>query len=510
LAAVAVATLAASACSGGGSSPSAASGEPRLGGSATFLVNKEPRTLDPATLSNQGPQDGVLGNALYGQLVTTDPEDHSVVPKLARVLESENGIEWTLTLRDGLTFSDGSPFDAAAVQFAWDRMKDPAIGALDGGYARTVAATEVTSPTTLSVRLSEPTMQFGQTLAATAMNWIASPAALRQGSAGFDARPIGAGPFTLDRWSRGGDIALTKNSSYYDAPRPYLDRLTVRAMADQNQRLSTLKSGGAELVLSLSAGDRPTAEAAGFVVTPVRQSGGLAFVLNSAAAPFDDIRARRAVNAALDLEALNDVRNRGNGTVPTTLFTETSPFYDPELRLPGHDPELAQRLFDELAAEGKPVKFSILAFPTTENQRSAQAVQSQLMTFGNVQVDVEVGDYASIGAKLASGDYQFGTTAISAFEPEPVFSRRLQSGSTANFSEVADAELDDALRSGRTASDEGQRVAAYRTVQARFIELVPMILYVRSETSVIAAPTVGGVALSGIDSPSVDTLWLSD
>ncbi|GGL12548.1 ABC transporter substrate-binding protein [Nocardia jinanensis] len=508
LAVVAAATLAASACGGGGNSP-AATGEPRPGGAATFLVNKEPRTLDPATLSNLGPQDGALGNALYGQLVGTDPADHSIVPKLAQSLESKDGIEWTLTLRAGLTFSDGSPFDAGAVQFAWDRMKDPAVGALDGGYARTVAATEVTSPATLSIRLSEPTRQFGQTLATTAMNWIASPAAVEKGAAAFDANPIGAGPFTLDSWSRGGDIVLAKNPSYYDAPRPYLDRLTIRAMADQNQRLSTLQSGGADLILSLSAGDRPTAEAAGFVVTPVDQSGGLAFVLNNAAAPFDDIRARRAVNAALDLDALNDVRNRGNGTVPTSLFTETSPYHDPALGLPGHDPGLAQRLFDELAAEGKPVRFSILAYPTTENQRGAQAVQSQLSTFANVQVDVETGDYAAIGAKLAAGDYEFGITGINSFEPEPIFSRRLQSGSTANFAEVADPELDEALRLGRMATDEGQRTEAYRKLQERFIELLPMILYTRNETAVIAAPTVGGVALSGIDAPLVDTLWVT-
>src|ERR1700755_3099916 len=109
--------------------------------------------------------------------------------------------------------------------------------------------------------------------------------------------------------------------------------------------------------------------------------------LNSRRAPFNDVRARRAGAAALDRDGLNLAVYKGTGKVADPLFDQSSPFYtDTPLRKP--DKDTAQKLLDQLAAEGKPVSFTFSAFATSENRALAEAVQAQLSAFKNVTMQV--------------------------------------------------------------------------------------------------------------------------
>lgn len=144
-----------------------------------------------------------------------------------------------------VTFSDGTPLDAEAVKFNWDRLRDPATASGSVGEASQIASTEVLDPTTLQVELAAPNPNYAHSVIVSSMNWIASPNALQQGAAAFDENPIGAGPFTLANWSRQDVIELEKNPTYWDAPRPYLEGLTIRTSADTTQRLNSITTGGA-------------------------------------------------------------------------------------------------------------------------------------------------------------------------------------------------------------------------------------------------------------------------
>ncbi|GGL12310.1 ABC transporter substrate-binding protein [Nocardia jinanensis] len=496
-----------SGCGAGTKSSPGAVGEPEFGGSITLMTNKDPRILDPGVMSNQGPQDGALGNALYGQLVASDATTGEITPELAESLTSQDGSTWTLTLRDGLVFSDGSPFGADAVAFGWDRMKDPTLGALDGGHAAGIVSTTVLSPTTLRIDLVAPTMQFGRTVAATALNWIASPAALRAGPRAFDNAPIGAGPFVLQRWVRGGALDLVKNPNYFDAPKPYLDTLRIVPTADQNQRFASLQSGAAQVIFEPTRLNEQRARDAGMTPIVVEHSGGIIYALNNARGPFSDVRARKAVSAAIDLEQFNLIRS-GVPDDPDTLFVDSSPFYDPDKKIHVHDPVLAQKLLDELAAEGKPLSFSITAYSTPESQRGSQALQAQLLRFDNIEVTVESMDFAGLAARLNSGDYDMSITGMNGTDPEPMFYQRLFSQSRGNPFKVVDPQLDEALAQGRMSTDVDERRRAYGTVQDRLIELTPFILYTRPGSALLSAPTVGGVSFTGLDSPSVAGLWV--
>src|SRR5262245_39293060 len=117
-------------CGGGGGAATGEAvtgptGEPKSGGSLTLIMPNEATSLDPAQLNNVYTHGSAFGNALYGQLFTNDPVSGELLPGMAESIETTDGTNYTLKLRAGLTFSDGTPLDAAAVKYNWDRMHDP-------------------------------------------------------------------------------------------------------------------------------------------------------------------------------------------------------------------------------------------------------------------------------------------------------------------------------------------------------------------------------------------------
>lgn len=135
---------------------------------------------------------------MYGALLNYDFDTGEIEPGMAESFTTEDGKTWTLKLRPGLTFTDGTPFDAAAVAFNWDRALDPALLSPSAAVAKTIDW-EVVDPTTLSVTAQDVNYQldFGLT---EALAYIASPTAIKEKGPDFGSNPVGAGPFTLTSW----------------------------------------------------------------------------------------------------------------------------------------------------------------------------------------------------------------------------------------------------------------------------------------------------------------------
>ncbi|MET7400583.1 ABC transporter substrate-binding protein [Dactylosporangium sp. NPDC005572] len=491
--------------SGGGD---ASAGPPQSGGAITLLQVSEPRSLDPAVLSNGFSTNGALGNALYGALITNDPKTGALAYGLAQSLTSaDGGKTWVLKLRAGLKFSDGSAFDAAAVKYNWDRIKDPKLGSQSLSTAAYIDATEATDTQTLTFTLRAPVANFGQGIATTSLTWIASPAALQAGQQAFDAKPIGAGPFTLTSWTRQDKIVVARNASYFDAPKPYLNSITFRTNGDENQRLATLTTGGGDLMISINPQYADKAEASGLGVARQAISGGNVLLFNMAQAPFDDQRARAAVTKAIDLNAVNAAVYSGKGIVPNTLFDSASPFYS-DIKLTGYDKTGAQTLFDELAKAGKPLSFTMYSYPTSESKAVVQAIQAQLSAYKNVTAKVEVLDFAGAAAKFAQKQYQAIISGITFLDPEITLWQNLRTGSPGNYVGISDPQLDTALDAGRAETDVAKRKDAYADAQTRIAGLNPFITYVRSAPAIVTSKKVHGVALYGVGSLLVDGLWV--
>ncbi|MCD4524228.1 ABC transporter substrate-binding protein [Nocardioides sp. cx-173] len=507
------ATLALAACSGTESSGEGegAQGGPVSGGSLTLISNGEPRGLDPAVMQSQWAYNAGVGAALYGGLLYADSATGEITPHMAESWETaDNGKTFTLKLREGLTFSDGTPLDASAVKFNWDRMKDPAIAPAHSSVAAMVETNEVVDDTTLKVTMVEPTPQFAQGIVQVTMNWIASPKALAAGPDAFNANPVGAGPFTLVKWTPNDVIELEKNQNYFEGPdKPYLDKLVIRTLIDTNQRYNTLISDGADVITENSPVTRSKLEAEGYHVVSDLVSGGSYMSLNALKPPFDDVRARQAVAAAIDLDVLNDVLYQGKGTMSHTLFTEDSPFYS-DKTLDAYDPEKAEELFDELAAEGKPVTFEFLNYGSTEIAQLGESLITQLSKYDNVKMTMRTIEISAIGMSLATGDYDMAVNgALFTGDPEPRLSINFISTSTLGRV-VNDPEIDKVLQEGRLGKTLEERKAAYDRFQDLLIEKRPAIFYTVPEPALIFGDKVGGVDQQSMGTPKVEDFWIAE
>ncbi|MFB9783697.1 ABC transporter substrate-binding protein [Rhodococcus baikonurensis] len=482
------------------------SGDPVSGGIGRMIELAEPRSLDPALIANSYANSPLLGNALYGTLMINNIETGAIEYKMAEnFFSTDGGKTFTLVLRDGLTFSDESPFTAQSVKTAWEHVKDPATASPDIPQARMIESTAVEDDRTLSINLVEPIPSFANAILQTSLNWIASPETLAADQAHKDSNPIGAGPYTLESWSRQDVIRLARNENYYDAPRPYLKRLEIRAIPDAEQRYNTLLTGGADLALEGSWQNVDKARNTGLQSSVVKLGGGTALVLNNTKAPFNDPRARKALATALNLDMLNTAVYEGTAKIPTHLFDESSPFYtDIPLAQQNHDE--AQRLLDELASEGKPLEFTLSLYPT--GRSLGEAVQTQMSVFDNVTVKVRSIDLAQVGRILGQKDYDVISSTVVVSDPEPRLWFGFHSTSSGNFSGVSDPQLDEALDRGRVSQDETERVAAYAAVQKRLAELNPVVFYTRAAPAVIANGDVGGIVQYGMGSVLPEDLWI--
>ncbi|WP_084692041.1 ABC transporter substrate-binding protein [Parafrankia elaeagni] len=500
------------ACGGGGDDPrggaGGATGAPVSGGEGRVLLLNDPRTLDPAALGNAYASGALLGNALYGTLLVND-EKGVLHPSMAESFESaDGGATFELKLRPGLVFSDGSPLDAAAVKFNWDRIKDPALGSVNRAEASMIASSEVVDAVTLRATLASPIPKYSEAVVTTALNWIASPAALQAGGRAFDERPIGAGPFTLRSWTRQADIRLARNPRYWDAPKPYLDSLVLRAALDNNQRYNTLITGGADIAIDSSWVNLDKADKAGLATNFLEASGGLFAALNMRRAPFDDIRARQAFVKAIDLEALNLAVYNGTARMTDSLFSEASPFHA-DKPLQKFDREGAQRLLDELAADGKPLSFTFTTTPNSENRKMAENLQAQLASYQNVSFQPRIIEIAEFAALRTSHDYDAVITSALFQDPDPRLPTAFLGSSPANLPGIDDPELNTALLAGRTATSDGERARAYDTVQDRLIELAPALFLARGPLGTIGSRDVGGFQQYGLGSLLPEEIWIS-
>jgi peptide/nickel transport system substrate-binding protein len=488
-----------------------AEGDPLSGGIARIMQFSEPRTLDPAVMANAFPNNAILGNALFGSLLVNDSTSGEISMSLAESFETaDGGSSFTIKLRPGLVFSDGTPLNSEAVKFNWDRIKDPlTVGAPinNVNVARMIEESTVADEQTLNVKLAQIDPNYGQAIVSTSLNWIASPAALQAGPEQFDRNPVGAGPFTLTEWVRGDVMKLSKNASFWDSPKPYLDGLELRASQDSSQRLNTLISGGVDIDLDANPQTTKRGMDAGLAVHQQELNGGQSLVLNCATGPLSDPRAREALAKAIDRDALNVAVFSGLGTTADSLFASESPFRTDQ-KFSEFDRAQAQEIFDQLADEGKPLKFTISSYPSTETRAISEAVQAQLSTYNNVDVDVKILDFTQAASITSTRDFEALTAGMTFLDPENLVWSHFHKDANSNYMGIKDDALSNALDDGRRSTDGEVRKNAYSIVQDRLSELNPMIFYGRQILSVLTSENVGGVKLYGNGSLRIEEVWM--
>lgn len=477
LAAATTLTLVIAGCAGGGGSASSGSQTPIAGGDITVMSAGGIGSWDPA-LAFFGTLPGVATDrlvAVYGQLVYVD-QSGELVPSLAEGLVSEDGgATWTLTLREGITFTDGTPFDAEAVKFNWDRIADPATAAPTAALAQSFTTT-VVDDLTLAIAPQAANPVLDEQIAEL-MQFIASPTAL---AAGEYTEPVGAGPFLLTKQDPAVGEDFEPNPDYILGP-PVYAGLHYRTVGDPSQRVETIAAGTADLMNGFSSDFRDYADDPRFEMFTVENGGFRHLVFNNARAPFDDVRARKAVALALDpAELTQTLLADPEQTGSTTLFSPESPYYDASLALPAQDLDAAQELVDELIADGVDMSFTIVAAAIPESIRAAEYVQLSLQQLDGVTVDIEQVQIQDWRMRTQGNDDFDITFYLGIYDVNPVasaFTNLFEEGGTENIQNSASPAMDAALEDLQTATSPEETAAALESVQQTYLDEVPVYAF---------------------------------
>lgn len=485
LAAAAAAALALTACTGGGGgteSPSAsvpAAETPAEGGDLTILSASTMTTWDPGASTGSLP--GVQWDrlyAVYGALITVNT-DNEVEPGLAESLTTEDGgSTWTLKLREGLTFTDGAALDAQAVKDNWDHFADPANNLGAKRIASTFAST-VVDDTTLELSSNEPNPVLDIQIA-DSIAFIGSPASFTAAGTPLTA-PIGAGPFILEKSDPAIGETFTKNPDYWDEGKPYLDTLTFQIVADPAQRVTSVVQGTAQIMNGypfqwISDADNPA-----IGVFPVASGGIRHFVFNTTSGIMSDIRARQAVQLAVNpTELVQTLTQDPSAEGSTALFPDISPYYDADATLPDQDVEAAQKLVDEVTADGTPFTINLLIAAVPELVRAGELFQLTLQQLNGVTVNltqVPIAEWRASAYDKDDFDVTFYPGVFDLNSPQVGFGNLFGVGGLDNFANFDDADMTTAISDAREATTDEARVDALKKVQEVYVDQMPIVVF---------------------------------
>lgn len=476
-------------------------GDPVDGGVLRFASYAPVRSLDPVLTPASGTTGGTELAAVYDVLVGYDAVQDEYVPRLAKSLdESDDGLTWTLTLRDGVTFSDGTPLDAAAVVASIQRY-DRLNGQDSQVFTDSVASMDAVDDHTVVFTLHRPWHQFPAMLA-LGHGMIVAPAAGE--GAGF--RPIGAGPYTLESLTQGG-LELAARPDYWGGT-PYLDGLSFVSIADEKPKIDSLANGDIEMAYLRDPGWVGKAEAQfpGYVH---RYSLTDQVQLNSRPGrPGADERIRKAVALALDPEAVSRRVDDGAADAGKEIFPDWSKWHDDAAgAAPAYDPDAARALVEQAKADGTATRISYVSVQDERSKNYALTVQAMLENVG-LTVDIDfVSTVTDMVQKLyVDHDYDMGYTALSLPDAAPYIRlySALSSTSTMNSSGYSSPAMDALLAKIQQAPDDDAKKAAYAELQQQFTEHAPMVPMASGANFVAWSPKVYGVT------PTMDSIMLLD
>ncbi|WP_432540809.1 ABC transporter substrate-binding protein [Kineococcus sp. SYSU DK002] len=351
------------------------SGSPAAPDTVRIVLPQEPPTLEPcdASLTSTGV---VVRSNITEPLAERDPATGELLPLLATAWEQDAPTSWTFHLRPGVTFSDGTPFDAQAAAFSIQRTLDSDVSCDVEGYVfgDVDLGTRVVDPLTLVVTTPEPDpiLPLRLSFVEVVPTSTDTTAKVRE--------PVGTGPYRVERWDAGQRLVLTRNDTYWGAAPAYREA-EYEWRSEGSVRAAMVVGGEAEIATSIGPED-----GAGATEVDYRNNETTAIRMQLAEPPLDDPRVRRAVDLAVDRAGLAEVLY-GNGAEPAAqLVPEGIVGFNADLRPAPYDPAQAAELLAQARADGVDldVPIRLIArtglFPMVEE--TTQVIQQELSDLG--------------------------------------------------------------------------------------------------------------------------------
>ncbi len=335
--------------------------------------------------------------AVYDTLTVPNAKGKAV-PYLAKSVEpNADNTEWTITLRDGVTFHDGTPLDAAAVKANMDSWRGepgaPNVGPLLPFVFQNVTDVQVVDTLTVKVVLDTPVADFDEGLFGVGRFGIMAPAQLNAGEE-CATKMIGTGPFKLESYEQNEATIVVKNDDYWQKGYPKVDRIRFVPVVDGAARVTQLQGGELDVMHTSAAIQIDTLKGLGDQVELLEQKPGFREVryydLLVDGPPFDNPDARTAFAMALDREKNNQIRNKGQFDVANGLMDVDAPGYVKNAGYPKYNLKKAKKLAAKVKAETG--SFDVILGTTTDPENSAEA-QLLKEELGEAGIDTEIAQF---------------------------------------------------------------------------------------------------------------------
>ncbi len=468
----------------------------------------EPQSLDPATVTAAN-DFRILVNVFEG-LVGYAPGTLDIVPELAESWEiSEDGLQYTFKLREGVTFHDGTPFNAEAVKFTFDRMLDESHPFHNTGpfplafFYSSIASTEVVDDLTVRFTLTEPYAPFLSNLAETT-GVIVSPTAVEQHGAEFGRNPVGTGPFRFAEWRANEAVVIEANADHWDGA-PGLQAVVFRPLTDPNTRVAEMLSGGIDLLVEVPPASLSEFEGEGFEIHEAAGPHLWFLILNLKEGPFTDVRIRQAANYAINKEAL--VEDVLEGTAQVAAGPTPPAFgwaYNEELEPYPYDPERARQLLAEAGQPNPAVTFYVTEGGSgmLDPVAMGTAIQADLEAVG-FDVTIETYEWNTFLGEVnpgLEGKADMAEMAWMTNDPDtlPFLALRTeawpeQGGFNSGY--YSNPEVDQLLTQARVSTDQAERAELYKRMQEIVHEDAPWVFVANWEQNAVTSDRVSNFAL---------------
>ena len=411
---------------------------------------------------------------------------------------TDGGRTYTFKLRQGVVFHDGTPFNADAVKFNFERMLDKSFGSPRFNEVSLVTSVTAVDPYTVRITLEKPYSPFLAVLSDRA-GMMVSPAAAQKAGKGLAREPVGTGPYKFVEKRPQERIVLERFDQHWDKNGGFVDRIIYRPFTDENARLANLRAGELDVIDQVAPADIPKLRTD--PVLRLLERSGLEWQgmwIMVAGPPFNNKLLRQALNATIDRRTLVNVvfgetAVPANGPFPPALFTYDVPANS---RIPERNVDLArQRLRDAGMPNG--FSFTLKITPGRVAQQVAQVIQSMAADAG-IKVNIEIVEF---GAILSQGDaHKFEAILLGwSGRPDPdgnIYGDFITDGGL-NFSAYSNPRVDTLLDAARILTTRDQRRRAYGDVMNILNDELPyLFLYWPKQYKVLGPKLQGFVHIS--------------
>ncbi len=483
-------------------------GEPQRGGQLVYGLEAEVSDkgycLPEAELAISGMQ---VARALYDTLTVPDT-DGNYVPYLAKAIEHDDSFKvWTISLRQGVTFHDGSSLDAEVVKNNLDAYRGAYKGRsplLFSFVMSNVDTVKVVNELTVRVTTKVPWVAFPAVLYASGRLGIMAQAQLDADATSCATQPIGTGPFSFVSWTRDTSLNVRRYPKYWQKapdgkPYPYLNAIEFRPVQNSDARIAALQDGDINMMHTSTAADMaetlPTLRDDGTInlLISEERTEVAYLMLNSSKAPLDTLDARLAIAQAIDRSTLNQQANKGFPTLADGPFAPSVLGHMSDPGFPDFDLEAAKAAVAKLKSDGGNTELSLLSSAGPVAVRQAQ-LQKGMLEAAGFTITLELETESDLIARVISGDYELAVFRNQPGEdPDMDYIWWYGQDNPVNFGRFNDKVINTNLDKARSAADEDVRRAAYEAINQQFAKQVWNVWLWHAPWAVAEADNVHGI-----------------